>query len=81
MKKFQLAAALTAVLSAASIAQAQTTTWQIRPRPLQCPILRPPSCSMLQRPRRNSIKVTGTVNLDDQDISKSTVNASIDVAS
>ena len=79
MKKFQLAAALTAVLSAASIAQAQTTTWQLDPAHSNAQFsVRHLGISNVQG---EFTKVTGTVNLDDQDISKSTVNASIDVAS
>ena len=79
MKKFQLAAALTAVLSAATIAQAQTITWQLDPAHSNAQFsVRHLGISNVQG---EFTKVSGTVQLDDQDISKSTVNATIDVSS
>jgi polyisoprenoid-binding protein YceI len=79
MKKFLIAAALTAILSAATTAQAQTTTWQLDPAHSNAEFsVRHLGISNVQG---EFTKVTGTANLDDQDISKSTVTASIDVAS
>jgi polyisoprenoid-binding protein YceI len=79
MKKFLIAAALTAILSAATTAQSQTTTWQLDPAHSNAQFsVRHLGISNVQG---EFTKVTGTANLDDQDISKSTVTASIDVAS
>src|SRR5580658_229648 len=79
MKKFLIAAALTAILSAATSAQAQSSTWQLDPAHSNAQFsVRHLGISNVQG---EFTKVSGTVNLDDQDISKSTVNASIDVAS
>ena len=79
MKKFLIAAAITAILSSAAPAQAQTTTWQLDPAHSNAQFsVRHLGISNVQG---EFTKVTGTANLDDQDISKSTVTASIDVAS
>jgi polyisoprenoid-binding protein YceI len=79
MKKFLIAAALTAILSAATTAQSQTTTWQLDPAHSNAQFsVRHLGISNVQG---EFTKVTGTANLDDQNISKSTVTASIDVAS
>jgi polyisoprenoid-binding protein YceI len=79
MKKFLIAAALTAILSAATSAQAQSSTWQLDPAHSNAQFsVRHLGISNVQG---EFTKVSGKVNLDDQDISKSTVNASIDVAS
>src|ERR1700689_1196770 len=77
MKKFLIATALTAMLSAATYAQ--STTWQLDPAHSNAQFsVRHLGISNVQG---EFTKVTGTVNLDDQDISKSTVTASIDVSS
>jgi len=77
MKKFLIAAALAAMLSAAT--HAQSTTWQLDPAHSNAQFsVRHLGISNVQG---EFTKVTGTVNLDDQDISKSTVTASIDVSS
>jgi polyisoprenoid-binding protein YceI len=79
MKKFLIAAAFTAILSAATPAQAQSTTWQLDPAHSNAQFsVRHLGISNVQG---EFTKVTGTANLDDQDISKSTVNATIDVSS
>jgi polyisoprenoid-binding protein YceI len=79
MKTFLIAAALTAILSAATIAQAQTTTWQLDPAHSNAQFsVRHLGISNVQG---EFTKLSGSVNLDDQDISKSTVTATIDVAS
>jgi polyisoprenoid-binding protein YceI len=79
MKKFLIAAALTAMLSAATATHAQSTTWQLDPAHSNAQFsVRHLGISNVQG---EFTKVTGTVNLDDQDISKSTVTASIDVNS
>jgi len=78
MKRFLLAAVFTAILTATT-AQSQTTTWQLDPAHSNAQFsVRHLGISNVQG---EFTKVTGTVNLDDQDISKSTVTASIDVAS
>ena len=77
MKKFLIAAALSAMLSAAT--HAQSTAWQLDPAHCNAQFsVRHLGISNVQG---EFTKVTGTVNLDDQDISKSTVTASIDVSS
>src|ERR1700689_5920149 len=77
MKKFLIATALTAMLSAATYAQ--STTWQLDPAHSNAQFsVRHLGISNVQG---EFTKVTGTVQLDDQDISKSTVNATIDVNS
>ena len=79
MKNFLIAAAFTAILSAAAPAQAQTTTWQLDPAHSNAQFsVRHLGISNVQG---EFTRVTGTANLDDQDISRSTVTASIDVAS
>jgi polyisoprenoid-binding protein YceI len=79
MKKFLIAAALTAILSAAGPAQCQSTTWQLDPAHSNAQFsVRHLGISNVQG---EFTKVSGTVNLDDQDVSKSTVAATIDVAS
>ena len=78
MKKFLIAAALTAMLCATAT-HAQSTTWQLDPAHSNAQFsVRHLGISNVQG---EFTKVTGTVNLDDQDISKSTVTASIDVSS
>ena len=77
MKKFLIAAALAAMLSAAT--HAQSTTWQLDPAHSNAQFsVRHLGISNVQG---EFTKVTGSVNLDDQDISKSTVTATIDVNS
>jgi polyisoprenoid-binding protein YceI len=79
MKKVLIAAALTATLSAATASFAQSTTWQLDPAHSNAQFsVRHLGISNVQG---EFTKVTGTVTLDDQDISKSTVTASIDVNS
>src|ERR1700722_977376 len=79
MKQFLIAAAFTAILSVATPARAQTTAWQLDPAHSNAQFsVRHLGISNVQG---EFTKVTGTVQLDDQDISKSTVTASIDVAS
>jgi polyisoprenoid-binding protein YceI len=79
MKKVLIAAALTATLSAATASFAQSTTWQLDPAHSNAQFsVRHLGISNVQG---EFTKVTGTVALDDQDISKSTVSASIDVNS
>jgi polyisoprenoid-binding protein YceI len=79
MKKFLIAAALTAIVSAATPAQAQSSAWQLDPAHSNAQFsVRHLGISNVQG---EFTKVSGTVNLDDQDISKSTVAATIDVAS
>jgi polyisoprenoid-binding protein YceI len=79
MKKVLIAAALTATLSAATASFAQSTTWQLDPAHSNAQFsVRHLGISNVQG---EFTKVTGTVTLDDQDISKSTVSASIDVNS
>ena len=69
---------LSAVILAAA-AQAQSTTWQLDPAHSNAQFsVRHLGISNVQG---EFTKLTGTVNLDDQDISKSTVTASIDVNS
>src|SRR5580704_1201598 len=79
MKKVLIAAALTATLSAATASFAQSTTWQLDPAHSNAQFsVRHLGISNVQG---EFTKVTGTVTLDDQDISKSTVSASIEVNS
>jgi polyisoprenoid-binding protein YceI len=67
-----------AIILAATV-QAQSTTWQLDPAHSNAQFsVRHLGISNVQG---EFTKVTGTVQLDDQDISKSTVNATIDVAS
>ena len=78
MKKFLIVAAMTAILCATT-SHAQSTTWQLDPAHSNAQFsVRHLGISNVQG---EFTKVSGTVNLDDQDVSKSTVNASIDVAS
>jgi len=78
MKKSLIAFGFAAILSASS-AHAQTTTWQLDPAHSNAQFsVRHLGISNVQG---EFTKVSGTVQLDDQDISKSTVNATIDVAS
>ena len=78
MKKFLIVAAMTAILCATT-SHAQSTTWQLDPAHSNAQFsVRHLGISNVQG---EFTKVTGTVNLDDQDISKSTVTASIDVNS
>jgi polyisoprenoid-binding protein YceI len=66
-------------LAATASSQAQSTTWQLDPAHSNAQFsVRHLGISNVQG---EFTKVTGTVQLDDQDISKSTVTASIDVAS
>ena len=68
-----------AVILAATSAQSQSTTWQLDPAHSNAQFsVRHLGISNVQG---EFTKVSGTVQLDDQDISKSTVNATIDVAS
>jgi polyisoprenoid-binding protein YceI len=79
MKQFLIAAAFTAILSSATPARAQSTTWQLDPAHSNAQFsVRHLGISNVQG---EFTKVTGTVNLDDQDISKSTVTAIIDAVS
>ena len=78
MKKFLIVAAMTAILCATT-SHAQSTTWQLDPAHSNAQFsVRHLGISNVQG---EFTKLTGTVNLDDQDISKSTVTASIDVNS
>ena len=77
MKKSQIAFGFAVILAAAT--QAQTTTWQLDPAHSNAQFsVRHLGISNVQG---EFTKLTGTVQLDDQDISKSTVNATIDVNS
>src|ERR1700677_1515757 len=77
MKRSLIAFGFAVILAAT--AQAQTTTWQLDPAHSNAQFsVRHLGISNVQG---EFTKVTGTVNLDDQDISKSTVTASIDVSS
>jgi polyisoprenoid-binding protein YceI len=68
-----------AVFLATTAATAQSTTWQLDPAHSNAQFsVRHLGISNVQG---EFTKVTGTVNLDDQDISKSIVSATIDVAS
>jgi polyisoprenoid-binding protein YceI len=68
-----------ALILTAPIAYAQTTTWQLDPAHCNAQFsVRHLGISNVQG---EFTKVTGTVQLDDQDVSKSTVNATIDVNS
>jgi polyisoprenoid-binding protein YceI len=79
MRKVLIAAALSAMLSAATATHAQSTTWQLDPAHSNAQFsVRHLGISNVQG---EFTKVTGSVNLDDQDISKSTVTATIDVNS
>jgi polyisoprenoid-binding protein YceI len=78
VKKSLLAFGFTVILSATA-ASAQTSTWQLDPAHSNAQFsVRHLGISNVQG---EFTKVSGTVQLDDQDISKSTVAASIDVAS
>src|SRR5580698_1481156 len=78
MKKSLLAFGVALVLTA-PIARAQSTTWQLDPAHSNAQFsVRHLGISNVQG---EFTKVTGTVTLDEQDISKSTVSASIDVNS
>jgi polyisoprenoid-binding protein YceI len=77
MKKSLIAVGFAVILAAA--AQAQSTTWQLDPAHSNAQFsVRHLGISNVQG---EFTKLSGTVNLDDQDISKSTVNATIDVNS
>jgi polyisoprenoid-binding protein YceI len=77
MKKSLLAFGFAVILTAA--ASAQTTTWQLDPAHSNAQFsVRHLGISNVQG---EFTKVSGTVQLDDQDVSKSTVNATIDAAS
>ena len=77
MKKSLIAFGFAVIL--ATSAHAQSTTWQLDPAHSNAQFsVRHLGISNVQG---EFTKVTGTVQLDDQDISKSTVNATIDVAS
>jgi polyisoprenoid-binding protein YceI len=68
-----------AVFLAATTASAQSTTWQLAPAPSNAQFsVRHLGISNIQG---EFTKLPGAVQLDDQDISKSTVNATIDVNS
>jgi polyisoprenoid-binding protein YceI len=68
-----------AIFLAATAVTAQSTTWQLDPAHSNAQFsVRHLGISNVQG---EFTKVTGTVELDDQDISKSTVNATIDVNS
>ncbi len=68
-----------AIFLASTAATAQSTTWQLDPAHSNAQFsVRHLGISNVQG---EFTKVSGTVNLDDQDISKSTVTATIDVAS
>jgi polyisoprenoid-binding protein YceI len=78
VKKPLIAFAVALILTA-PIAYAQTTTWQLDPAHCNAQFsVRHLGISNVQG---EFTKVTGTVQLDDQDISKSTVNATIAVNS
>jgi polyisoprenoid-binding protein YceI len=78
MKKSLIAFGFAVILSASS-AHAQTTTWQLDPAHSNAQFsVRHLGISNVQG---EFTKLSGTVNLDDQDISKSTVTATIDVNS
>src|SRR6202167_3410770 len=77
MKRSLIAFGFAVILAAT--AQAQTTTWQLDPAHSNAQFsVRHLGISNVQG---EFTKVSGTVNLDDQDVSKSTVAATIDVAS
>jgi polyisoprenoid-binding protein YceI len=77
MKKSLIAFGFAVILAAT--ASAQSTTWQLDPAHSNAQFsVRHLGISNVQG---EFTKLTGTVNLDDQDISKSAVNATIDVAS
>ncbi|MHB8754520.1 MAG: YceI family protein [Candidatus Acidiferrales bacterium] len=77
MKKWLMAVGLAATL--ASSALPATTTWQIDPAHSNAQfVVRHLGISNVQG---EFTKISGTVQLDDQDISKSSVTASIDVSS
>jgi polyisoprenoid-binding protein YceI len=77
MKKSLIAFGFAVILAAA--AQAQSTTWQLDPAHSNAQFsVRHLGISNVQG---EFTKLTGTVQLDDQDVSKSTVNAAIDVNS
>ena len=78
MKKWLIAVGLAAMLAASALA-AGTTTWQLDPAHSNAQfVVRHLGISNVQG---EFTKVSGTVQLDDQDISKSTVSASIDLSS
>ncbi len=78
MKKSLIAFGFAIILTAAT-ASAQSTTWQLDPAHSNAQFsVRHLGISNVQG---EFTKVSGTVQLDDQDISKSTVNATIDVSS
>jgi polyisoprenoid-binding protein YceI len=76
--KWAIAAVLT-ILFGVSAASAHTTTWQLDPAHSNAQFsVRHLGISNVQG---EFTKISGAVQLDDQDISKSSVNATIDVAS
>lgn len=78
MNKWFIAIALTATL-AASAASAQSVTWQLDPAHSNAQFtVRHLGLSNVQG---EFTKISGTAQIDDSDISKSSVNATIDVAS
>jgi len=78
MKKSLIAFGVAVILTVAT-ASAQSTTWQLDPAHSNAQFsVRHLGISNVQG---EFTKVSGTVQLDDQDISKSTVNATIDVSS
>ncbi len=80
MKKYLIAIGLGIILSiSATSVSAQAVTWQLDPAHSNAQfVVRHLGISNVQG---EFTKVSGAVQLDDQDISKCTVNASIDVAS
>jgi polyisoprenoid-binding protein YceI len=79
MKKSLIAFGFAIILAATTTAHAQSTTWQLDPAHSNAQFsVRHLGISNVQG---EFTRLTGTVNLDDQDISKSTVTASIDVSS
>jgi len=78
MKKSLIAFSFAVILTATT-ASAQSTTWQLDPAHSNAQFsVRHLGISNVQG---EFTKVSGTVQLDDQDISKSTVNATIEVSS
>src|SRR6202167_2533796 len=77
MKRSLIAFGFAVILAAT--AQAQTTTWQLDPAHSNAQFSVRHLC--ISNVQGEFTKVTGTVQLDDQDISKSAVTASIDVSS
>lgn len=77
MKKWLMAVAIVSVMAGA--AGAQSSTWQIDPAHTNAQfVVRHLGISNVQG---EFTKISGTAQIDDQDISKSSVNATIDVTS